>query len=111
MEFKLDKIATGLFLIGVLLAIVFGFFAPEQIYLAVLLALIGIVVGAINITSTEAEKFLIATVALIVAANSFALVPIIGSVLLNVLRYLIAMVAPAAVIVALIVIWKLAKTK
>ncbi|MEM2954351.1 MAG: hypothetical protein QW625_00130 [Candidatus Nanoarchaeia archaeon] len=110
-EKTFDKIGHYLFLLGVLLAIVFGLIWPGVGYLAALLAVIGIVVGLLNITAAETKEFLIAVVALIVAANSFALVPLLGTLVLEILKYLIALFAPAAVIVALIAIWKLAKTK
>jgi hypothetical protein len=111
MDIKLDKIATWLFLIGVALAVIFGIAMPDVGYIAAILALIGIIVGFTNITAAESEKFLIAAIALVISANSFALVPMLGSMLVNILKYLVALVAPAAVIVALILIWKLAKTK
>ncbi|MEM4714043.1 MAG: hypothetical protein QXQ79_00660 [Candidatus Nanoarchaeia archaeon] len=110
-EKTFDKLGHYLFLLGVLLAIVFGLIWPGVGYLAALLAVIGIVVGLLNITAAETKEFLIAVVALIVAANSFALVPLLGTLILEILKYLIALFAPAAVIVALIAIWKLAKTK
>jgi len=78
---------------------------------AALLAVIGVIVGLLNITAAEVKDFLIASVALIVAAGSFSLIPFLGTMLINILKYIIAMVAPAAVIVALIQIWKLAKSK
>ena len=48
---------------------------------------------------------------LIVSAKSFELVPLVGTAMNNVLQYIIIFVAPAAVIVSLIAVWKLAKDR
>ena len=107
----LAKAGNWLFLLGVLLAIILGIVYPANGNIAALLAVIGIVVGLMNITAAEVKEFLIASIALIVAAGSFKLLPLIGVAASNMLDYFVALVAPAAVIVALIAVWKLAKTK
>ncbi|HKZ49427.1 MAG TPA: hypothetical protein VJ110_00255 [Candidatus Nanoarchaeia archaeon] len=107
----MSKLGDWLFLLGVLLAIVLGLIWPSSGPIAALLALIGLVVGLLNITAGEVRDFLLASVALIVAASGFSLIPLIGGMLANILGYIVALVAPAAVVVALIAIWKLAKSK
>ena len=107
----MDKLPSWLFLLGVVIAIVLGLVFPGSGAVAALLAVIGVVVGLLNITAAEVKQFLIASIALIVAAGGFTLIPLIGEMLGNVLGYIVAMVAPAAVIVALIAIWNLAKGK
>ncbi|MEM2874191.1 MAG: hypothetical protein QW063_01975 [Candidatus Nanoarchaeia archaeon] len=106
-----DKLGNWLFLLGVLLAVILGFIWPGAGAAAALLAVIGLIVGLLNITAAEVKEFLIASIALIVAATGFSLIPLVGTYLTNILNYLIAMVAPAALVVALIAIWKLAKSK
>jgi hypothetical protein len=107
----MDKAGSWLFLLGVLLAVVLGLLAPANGAVAGLLAVIGLVVGLLNITAGEVRDFLVASIALVVAAGGFALLPVVGGALANILNYVVALVAPAAVIVALIAIWKLAKSK
>jgi hypothetical protein len=105
------KAGTWLFLLGVLIAVILGIVFPASGSIAALLAVIGIIVGLLNITAAETKEFLIASIALIVAAGSMKLLPLIGPAVGNILDYFIALVAPAAVIVAIIAVWKLAKTK
>jgi hypothetical protein len=107
----MEKYGHWLFLLGVVLAVVLGFAMPNATWAFGLLALLGLIVGLVNITATEVKDFLIASIALIVAAGSFALIPMVGTYIAEIMKYLLAMVAPAATIVALVQIWKLAKNK
>ena len=106
-----EKAGTWLFLLGVLLSVVLGLLVPENGAVASLLALVGLIVGLLNITAAEVRDFLLASVALVVAAGGFSLLPVVGGALANILSYLVALVAPAAVVVALIAIWHMAKSK
>jgi hypothetical protein len=107
----MTKAGHWLFLLGVLIAVILGIVFPANGSVAALLAVIGIVVGLLNITAPEVKEFLIASVALIVASGSFKLLPLVGAAAGNILDYFIALVAPAAVIVAIIAVWNLAKTR
>jgi ABC-type Mn2+/Zn2+ transport system permease subunit len=107
----MEKYGHWLFLLGVVLAVVLGFAMPNATWAMGLLALLGLIVGLVNITATEVKDFLIAAIALIVAAGSFALIPMVGTYIADIMKYLLAMVSPAATIVALVQIWKLAKSK
>ena len=107
----MEKYGHWLFLLGVVLAVVLGFAMPNAGWAVGMLAVLGLIVGLVNITATEVKDFLIASIALIVAAGSFALLPVVGTYVANIMKYLLAMVAPAATIVALVQIWKLAKSK
>ena len=104
-------IGHWVFLLGIFLAIVLGVVYPDQSVVASILVLLGIIVGLLNITANEVNSFLLAAVALIVSAKSFELLPLIGTVIENILKYIVIFVAPAAVIVALIAVWKLASTR
>lgn len=111
----LPKLGEWAFLIGVLLAVVFGLFSPLQLgldtstVLAVLVVL-GIVVGLLNITVKETTGFLLAALALIVSgAVSFTALPVVGRQLSDILVYISFLVAPAAVIIALKTVYALAK--
>ena len=107
----METISHWIFLIGVAIAIVLGFLMPESSLVASILVIIGLVVGLLNITSKEVLPFLLATIALAVSAATFELIPYIGTYLKYILSYILMLVAPAAVVVALIVIWRLASTR
>lgn len=109
---KMEKIGEWLFLIGVLIAIVAGVVAPNQGTVVGILVLLGVIVGFLNITEKESTNFMLASVALLVAGGAtFRNLLVIGSILENILSYIGSFVAPAAVIVALKMVYELARKK
>jgi hypothetical protein len=98
-----------IFLLGVAIAIIAGIVAPANMTVVWILAVLGIIVGLLNISLREEVPFLVAALVLIVAANSLAVLPFIGEWLGKILNYVVAFVAPAAVIVALKEIYAFAK--
>ncbi|MFH1854839.1 MAG: hypothetical protein ABH810_00265 [bacterium] len=93
-----------LFIAGVLVAILLAFF--ELSYSAILLVILGLVVGFLNINEKEAEKFLVATTALlIIGTASFSVILLNGAdfagTIQMVLNNFVSFVASAAFVVAL----------
>ncbi len=110
------RVGEWSFLVGVLLAIVLGLFPQPgwQATVTLILVVLGIIVALVNVTSKETSTFLIAAIALLVAASAgaaggFGALPAVGTYLLNVFDNLVVFVAPAAVIVALKGVYQLAK--
>lgn len=114
------------FLAGVLLAFVIGVMAsliPAQILplLFAIMFILGVVVGIVNIQEKEVNTFLLATVALLLATTSWnglltltlGLFGTMGNTLAVLIGgftgTLVAFISPAAFIVALKAIYKLAK--
>jgi hypothetical protein len=106
-----SKLGHWVFLAGFAIAIILGIVWPGRIWIASILVLLGIIVGFLNIRASEVNQFLLAAVALILSIKSFELIPAIGTGITNILAYITIFVAAAAVIVALIAVWKLASTK
>jgi hypothetical protein len=86
-------------------------------YVTLILLILGILVGLVNITAKEVNMFLIATVALIVASISKVWTPLdtIHPLLAywadGILNYIVAFVAPAAVILAIKAVFAMEKSK
>ena len=109
------KIGPWAFVIGLILAIIFALISGNTVpqWAVFVLAILGIIVGLLNVTGREAEKFLIAAVAFLLSfsalSNVFTVVvggwPAVGTFfsLLNIF------IAPAAAIVAIKVIFGIAK--
>lgn len=109
---KMEKIGEWLFLLGVVIAIIAGIAIPSDGTIIGILVVLGIIVGLLNITEKESVNFMLASVALLVAGNAtFSALPAIGIVINHILAYIGAFVAPAAVIVALKMIYELASKK
>jgi hypothetical protein len=108
---SLQNLGHWAFLIGMLIAILGGFFNNIVGDTALLTALfvLGVIVGLLNITVKETSQFLLATVALILAGVvNLGLIPVVGVWLRNVLSNIVVFVVPAAVFVSLRSIWVLA---
>ena len=114
-----QKIGNWAFIIGVLLAIVGGLIvaygggAGTELESNIMLGLVilGIIVGFLNIGDKEVTPFLIAAIALMVLGNAkLDLIAGVGPGLASIISHIAAFVAPAALIVALIEVYRLAGT-
>ena len=109
-----EKIGSYAFLIGIGIAILAGVFSSviPKGTLTLILVILGLVVGFINITDTEVQGFLIASIALILTSNAdLNSIPAVGSYLTAILSNITVFVAPAALIVALKAIKGMAESK
>ena len=97
----MDKIGKIAVVVGIVIAIVAGFFNFTQPWFGWLLAVLGLVVGFMNVTGTESKTFLLAGIGLLMVGSSVDNVPVIGEMLTSFLGYIIAFMAPAILIVSL----------
>jgi hypothetical protein len=65
------------------------------------LAILGVIVGLLNVTQAETQSFLLAAIALILSATALNLIPIVGETISQILEYVAAFVAGAMIVVAL----------
>ncbi|MEM3154252.1 MAG: hypothetical protein QW165_01655 [Candidatus Woesearchaeota archaeon] len=97
------------FLIGVVLAVITGFVPQLQTPTVTwILVLLGLIVGFLNITAKETQEFLVASIALLLAANSASGIVQLGLTTSVILSNVVTFVFPAALLVALKTIWQLA---
>ncbi len=99
------------FLIGVILAVVIGFAGIDTTegWWALVLVIIGIIVGLLNVGGSEMKEFLLAGAVLVIisdiAGNTLFGISYIG----NVFKALIALFVPATIVVALKTVYAVAK--
>lgn len=111
------KIGHWSFLLGVALAVVFGFFKAGSYagILTLVLVILGLVVGFLNITEKETTPFLVAAIALMTTSAAGELIHIdtlvsnFGTWLQAIVVNIAIFVTPAAIVVALKAIHSLAK--
>ena len=107
----MDKIGRIAFIVGVVIAILAGFFTWNWIYAA--LTILGLIVGFLNVGASEVQNFLLATIGLVIisyfGSNMIGSVPLVGDTLGRIYAALLAFVSPAAIIVALKAIYSVAK--
>lgn len=105
-------IGSWAFLIGVILAIVLGFLQMQP-WMAAVLVIIGIIVGLLNITASEAMGFLHASAILVIVValtsggNTFA---VLGNWAPRILDALLLVFVPATIIVSLRAVFALAQS-
>jgi len=103
-----SKIGHWAFIIGILLAIIAGLVPAWQTpTITWILVIIGLVVGLLNIQAKETTEFLVAAITLLIVGSAGA-IPALGVIVLSILANIVAIVAPAALIVALKAVYSLA---
>jgi hypothetical protein len=73
------------------------------------LAILGLVVGFLNVSTTEPQRFLLAAVALTLSASAILSLPVVGFVLTNILANAVAFTAAAMLVVAIRALLETAK--
>ena len=133
METIFKKLASWLFLIGILIAVIVGLLAqtywpPDATtgaltfptYITIILAFLGFVVGVLsffaigNITHDRIPTFLIAALILVgigATGQAFANLDIVGQYFANIAFTLAIFAAPAAGLLAIRAIWDAGKTE
>ena len=108
---ELEQIGHWSFILGVVIAIVAGLVGLAYAEtVAMVLVVLGILVGFLNISEKETSSFLIAAIALMLTgAAGLESLPAVGTYLGPVLTNIATFVAPAAVIVALKAVMELGK--
>jgi len=113
----LEKVSHWTYLLVVIIAIVMGLVVGYMAWsgsvgsidgwIMLVMLILGLIIGFLSITSKEVTPFLIATIALVVAASANIWLPLqnIHELLYYfatyILKYIVAFAAPAAVVVAL----------
>lgn len=111
---EMKEIGGYLFLLGIVLAVVMGLATNYLVaytgIVATVLVTIGIIVGLLNIEAEEVQPFLIAAIALAVTGGaSFGALGTIGRYIGAIVTNIAVLVAPAAVIVAIVAVYKFAR--
>lgn len=107
----LSTIGFWAFIIGLVIALVAGIVMPANQIVLIVLIILGLIIGFLNITAKEILLFLVAVIALIVAGGAFAPLTTlgIGAMLGNILGYVAALMAPAAIVAAIKALWAVGK--
>ncbi|MEM4598675.1 MAG: hypothetical protein QW400_03235 [Candidatus Diapherotrites archaeon] len=118
-----QRIGGFAFIAGVLIAlfggVISGLGIAEPGWIIAVLVVLGIIVGLMNVSDKEITAFLIAAIALLSISNVAAgdiqksldmIVPKLGAVIISITSHIAAFVAPAALIVALIEVYKVTST-
>jgi hypothetical protein len=105
---KLATVGRWAFIVGLVLAGVVGLLVQVD-WVIWVLALIGVIVGLLNVTAEETQGFLLAAIAFALSATALNTIPFIGIVIARILANLLAFVAGAMIVVALKSLFKIAQ--
>lgn len=106
---NISTIGKWAFIIGIVIAVLAGLFFQPNWALWVL-AILGVIVGLLNVTAEETRGFLLAAIALTISATALNTIPIVGTAFELVLPFVIAFVAGATIVVALKELFQAART-
>jgi hypothetical protein len=107
---KWDEIGKWAFIVGLVLAVIAGLVFPNQAWVVWVLALLGVIVGLLNVTGKETQGFLIAAIAFTVASTALSSIPFVGGMLTAIMSFIGVFVSGAMVVVALKALFQSAQT-
>lgn len=97
---NIDTIGKWAFIVGLVIAVLAGlFFQPD--WAIWVLAILGVIVGILNVSAKETESFLLAAIALTLSATALDTLPVVGTAFSLVLPFVVAFVAAATIVIAL----------
>jgi len=105
----LDTVGRWAFIAGIVVAVLAGLFVVGVSWVTWVLAILGLVVGFLNVSTTEPQRFLLAAVALTLSASAVLSLPVVGFVLTNILANVLIFIAAAMLVVAIRALLETAK--
>ncbi|RMH17749.1 MAG: hypothetical protein D6696_14965 [Acidobacteria bacterium] len=97
------------FIAGLVLAVVAAFIGTSWSWLPWVLAILGLIVGFMNVGAGETKMFLLAAIGLLLSANAVASLPYVGGYLTDILNNVVVFIAAALLIVSLKALFETAK--
>jgi ATP synthase protein I len=94
------KVGKWTFVAGLVLALLAGL-GLQMSWVLWVLAVLGLVVGFLNVTGAETRGFLLAAIGLMLSATAVQSIPFVGEMLTRILANLIAFIAAAVLVVSL----------
>ena len=97
---RLATVGRWAFAIGLVVAVLAGLlFQPT--WAIWVLAILGVIVGVLNVTAEDTRGFLLAAIALTLSATALNAIPVVGMAFALILPYVVAFASGAMIVVAL----------
>lgn len=113
MKFKSKFFGKWAFLVGLIIAVVASFVGGYAATIAMVLFLLGLLVGFLNVTEKDSTKFLVANIALLIGGiaslSAISVLGIVSAYVNAILGNFIAFVSAAALVVAVKAIFEAGK--
>ena len=95
----MEKAGKYAFVLGLILALL-ATFMQHQMWTFWVLAVIGLIVGFMNITGEETQTFLLASIGLILSATALQSIPMVGEFVTEMVANVLAFLGAAVLVVA-----------
>jgi len=97
----MSEIGRWIFLAGLIICIVVGLGLANNPWVPAVLAILGVIVGFLNVGKGESSRFLLASISLVICASALNSIPYIGKHASSIADYLVSFIAAAVVVVAI----------
>ena len=97
----MHDLGRWLFLAGLIICIIVGLGLADNRWVPAVLAILGIIVGFLNVGKGQASRFLLAAIGLIICASALNSIPYIGQHASSIASYLVSFISAAVVVVAI----------
>ncbi len=104
----MGQLGKWAFIVGIVLSVISAFITQVG-WMYWGLAVLGLVVGFLNITAEETKGFLLAAIALVLSASSVQGIPWVGETVTQIMGNLVAFMSAAVLVVALKSLFESAK--
>ena len=104
----MSQVGKWAFIGGIVLAVIAAF-VSQVAWMYWVLAVLGLIVGFLNVTAEETKGFLLSAVALMRSASSVQAIPLVGETVTTVMGNLVAFMSAAVLVVALKSLFETAK--
>ncbi len=96
----MDQVGKWVFIVGLVIAVIAGL-GVSHAYVPMILAILGLVVGFLNVGGEESHTFLIAAIALVLSASALDAIPYVEQYGAPIVSNVIAFIGAAVLVVAL----------
>lgn len=104
----MQQVGKWAFILGLVVAVIGGL-GLQQTWFMWVLAVLGLVVGFLNVRETETQRFLLPAIALMLGASALHSLPLVGGVVTYILDNLVAFISAAVLVVAIRSLFVVAK--
>ena len=103
----MEKVGRWAFIVGLVISVLAAFLPLS--WFGLVLMILGLIVGFLNVSGSEAQGFLIAAIALTISASAVQGLPLVGDLVTNIMAGVVAFVTPAILVVAVKALLETAK--
>lgn len=96
----MQQVGKWAFILGLVVAAIGGL-GFQQPWFTWVLAVLGLIVGFLNVQETEAQGFLLPAIGLMLAASALNSLPLVGGAATSILANLVAFIGAAVLVVAI----------